>query len=563
MDSFFRPDPVTAVLNQPPPLEDYDLYSTNAALREALAREGGADAESRLAEAGRVFGQANVLKLGDLANDHRPVLKTHDGRGRRRDEVEFHPAWHALLEIGVSRGLVSLPWNQPRPGAAVARAGLFMLFAEVEAGTQCPMSMSHGAVPVLSKFAADVPEIEETWLPKLLSGQYDPRFLPAAEKRGVLFGMGMTERQGGSDVRTNLTEAVAEADRGPGRRYRLTGHKWFFSAPMCDAFLVLAKAEGGVSCFLVPRFEPDGRLNAIRINRLKEKAGNWSNASSEVEFHGALGTLLGEEGRGVATIIEMASHTRIDCVLAAAGMMRRALAIVLHHTRDRVAFGRPLSAQPLMQNVLADLAVESEAATRLAMRLARTVDAGASHQDRLLGRLLTPAAKFHVCKRAPAFAFEAMEAMGGNGYVEESRLPRIYRELPVLSIWEGAGNVMCLDVLRGLARDPGAVEALGAELAAVRGDDPRLDIHAEGLMASLSAPAIAEADARRLAHRITTAVTAALLVRDAPFPVADAYLATRLAGNGWGASFGTLPPEQPVEPILARAWPERPDEATM
>ena len=514
---------------------------------DGLARHGAAWIAPALEDVGRRVASESTLHLAALANANPPRLLTHDRHGRRIDEVEFHPAWHELLGMAVRDGLVALPWESERAGSQVARAALFYLYAQAEAGTQCPIAMSYGVVPVLRKLAAAHPDIESLWLPKLLSRRYDPRLVPARDKPGVLFGMGMTERQGGSDVRRTLS--VAEALGGG--RYRITGHKWFFSAPMCDAFLVLAQAPRGLSCFLLPQFRDDGSRNALRFQRLKDKLGNRSNASSEVEFHGADALLLGDEGRGIATIIEMATYTRLDCVLAAAGMQRRALAVALHHAGQREAFGRRLVEQPLMQNVLGDLAIECEATTRLALYLASCYEAGADEQDRLIGRLLTPAAKFHVCKRGPPFAAEAIEVLGGNGYVEEQDLPRIYRELPLLSIWEGSGNVMCLDVLRTVAREPRAVDALLARLREASGASAEFDRQVERVAALLAGAG--EADGRRLAHAVTLAVQATLLVMHAPDDVSEPFCRSRL-GEG-GASFGTLGASHGIEAVLERAMP--------
>ena len=547
-------DPIRTVANQSTPLENDERYTDDVALTEAVDRAGAGWAKARLADAGRVFASRDTMRLAALANDFPPTLRTHDRHGNRIDQVEFHPAWHELLSLSVARGIVSLPWRGAEPARQVARAALFYLYAQTETGTQCPIAMSFGVIPVLRRFMDDLPSIGELWLPKLLSDDYDARFVPAAEKRGVLFGMGMTERQGGSDVRRNITMAVPIGKRGSGQPYRITGHKWFFSAPMCDAFLVLAQADGGLSCLLVPRFVDDGRLNALHLQRLKHKLGNRSNASSEVEFHGATGFLLGDEGRGVATIIEMATYTRLDCVLATAGMQRRALAVAIHHARQRQAFGAALVEQPLMTAVLADLAIEAEAATSLAIYLAHCFEADAEEGDRLIGRLLTPAAKFHVCKRGPQFAAEAIEVLGGNGYVEENELPRIYREMPLLSIWEGAGNVMCLDVLRVLAREPDAADALRARLGAARGQHAAFDAFAAQLEALLSNPG--EADGRRIAHAVALAVQGTLLLQHAPAEVADAFCRTRLdPPAGWGHSFGTLPAGPACAEIVERAAP--------
>jgi putative acyl-CoA dehydrogenase len=538
------------VLNQPPPLVDYDLYSTDRALVEAVEREGAGWAHARLAAYGARMGQAETFALGELANRHPPELELFDRHGRRRDEVRFHPAWHELMRLLIAEGLHTGPWAEPRPGAHVARAAAYVLHGQVEAGTQCPTTMTYGAVPLLRREL----DLAAVWLPRLFSRTYDPRSRPVAEKAGALVGMGMTEKQGGSDVRTNTTRAEPVAGGGRGGEHRLVGHKWFLSAPMCDAFLVLAQAPGGLSCFFLPRFTPDGEPNAIRLQRLKDKVGNRSNASSEVEFHGAAAWLVGDEGRGVATIIEMAAYTRLDCALGTAALMRQAVAQALHHAEHRQAFGRRLVEQPLMRNVLADLALESEAATALALRVARTLDGEDLPAEAALRRLLTPVAKYWVCKRGAALAGEAMEVLGGNGYVEDGPIGRIYREMPLNSIWEGAGNVMCLDVLRAFAQAPELVEILEAELAPARGGDARLDRALGTLRAELADRTGLEARARRLVERIALALQGALLVRFAPTPVADAFCASRLADDRGGA-FGTLPPGIDVGAVIERAMP--------
>jgi putative acyl-CoA dehydrogenase len=540
------------VLNQPPPYENVNLLTTDRALAEALEREGGAWAMPRLTTFGELMGRAETLRLGALANEHPPVLHTHDRFGNRRDEVEFHPAWHELMALTAAQGVHSGPWADPRPGAHVARAAAYVVHAQVENGTQCPLTMTYAGIPVVHRQAEQTPWLRTAWLPRLLASAYDKRFVPIAEKTGALLGMGMTEKQGGSDVRTNTTRAEPAGERGPGREYRITGHKWFLSAPMCDAFLVLAQAPGGLSCFFMPRFAPDGTLNALEIQRLKDKVGNRSNASSEVEFRGAFALLLGEEGRGVPTILEMGTYTRLDCAIGTAGIMRRALTEALHHATHRHAFGKPLIEQPLMKNVLADLALESEAATALAMRLARAFDRQADEQEATLRRLLTPAAKYWICKRGPAVAVEAMEVLGGNGYVEESALPRIYREMPVNSIWEGSGNVMCLDVLRALEKMPRALAIMEAELGAARGGDRRLDGFLAALLKELGDTADIETRARRLTERLALAVQASLLVRFAPTAVAEAFCASRLDRDSGGA-FGTLPAGTDFVAIIRRA----------
>jgi len=528
--------PTHDVANQSGELVDYNLFTTNPALVEALAREGSVADHGRIAALGERLGTAEMFLLGDAANRNPPVLKIFDRFGRRRDEVEFHPAWHELMRRLVLEGLHTGPWAEPRPGAHVARAAGYMLWAEIENGTQCPATMTYGAVPAL----AHQPQDFAAWLPLLLSRQYDPRFVPAADKQGALMGMGMTEKQGGSDVRSNTTRAVPAGARGPGREYRLTGHKWFFSAPMCDAFLVLAQAPAGLSCFFVPRFVADRSVNALRLQRLKDKLGNHSNASSEVEFEAAYGLLVGEEGRGIPAILEMGVYTRLDNAIASAGLMRQCVAQAIHHARQRSAFGRLLADQPLMRNVLADLALECEGDIALVMRLARAFDTQHDEAEALLRRVLTPVAKYWVCKRAPPVVAEAMEVLGGNGYVEEGPIARRFRESPLNSIWEGSGNVMCLDVLRALAREPRTRDALMALLAHGKGRDARYDRFFDELHAELGDLADGEARARRLTEKIALAVQAAVLLAHGPEKSAHAFLASRLTA-GAPAAFGTLP----------------------
>jgi putative acyl-CoA dehydrogenase len=542
------------VTNQTPPLENYNLYANDRALGEAVLREGAAWALPGLQTFGAKLGEAAVMALGPLANRNPPTLFTYDRFGNRCDEVEFHPAWHALMTLGAGEGLHSSPWTDTRAGAHVARAAAYLLYGQIENGTQCPLTMTHASVPVLKKHLASLPMLESIWLPRILSREYDPRFTPIEEKRGALIGMGMTEKQGGSDVRTNTTTAVAEGATGPGKPYRLTGHKWFMSVPMSDAFLMLAKTNVGVSCFFVPRFTPDGGKNGLSLQRLKDKLGNKSNASSEVELQGAHGWLLGEEGRGVATIVEMATYTRLDCALGTAALMRQCVAQALHHARHRVAFGKRLLEQPLMKNVLADLAIESEAATALVMRLARAFDAQTDEAETELRRLLTPAVKYWICKRGPPVAAEAMEVLGGNGYVEESVMPRIYREMPLNSIWEGSGNVMCLDVLRVASRESRAFEIYFAEVEKAKGGDTRLDGFVARLKQELFAAGDKEHSARRLTEALALGMQGALLVRHAPSAVAEAFCASRIARD-WGGAFGTLAVGVQTDAIIKRAWP--------
>jgi len=541
------------VFNQSTPLADLNLFDTNYALQDALrlqAPDLDAAQLQPLHHLGARAGSAAMQAHARLANTHLPVLHTHDRFGHRIDEVEFHPSYHALLEAAVGAGLHGTPWAGGRH-AHLLRAAGFTLFTELEPSVLCPISMSYAATPALR----GNPALAAEWCPKLASRAYDPRMAFVADKPGVTMGMGMTEKQGGSDVRANTTQALREGHDAWGERYRLIGHKWFFSAPMCDAFLVLAQAQAGLSCFFLPRVLPDGTRNALRIQRLKDKLGNKANASSEVEFADAQAWLVGEEGRGVPQILEMGSMTRLDCALGTAGLMRQALALALHHTAERYAFGKPLAAQPLMQNVLADLALESEAATALALRLAHAFDQPDDPHEQAMARLLTPVAKFWICKRGSGFAQEAMECLGGNGYVEEGGegvMARIYREMPLNSIWEGAGNIMALDLLRALRRGDAAA-ALAAELAPARGAQRALDRFADTLPARLDAVK-GEADGRRLAEDVALAVQAALLVRAAPPAVADAFCATRLDGQG-GRSYGTLPARADLAAILGRAMP--------
>jgi putative acyl-CoA dehydrogenase len=535
------PHATHTVLNQAPPFEDINLFTSDRALTEALRREGAAWAEERAQAFGEIVGRRETIAWGFQANEHPPALRTHDRNGNRIDEVEFHPAWHALMALGVGHGLHALPWSEPQTGAHVARAALFMLLAQVEAGVGCPLSMTYSAVPALRL----QPDLAAEWEPRFASTAYDPRFAPAAEKAGTLCGMAMTEKQGGSDVRANTT--VARPLAGTVGEYELTGHKWFCSAPMCDAFLVLAQAPGGLSCFLLPRFTLDGRRNGFHLQRLKDKLGNRSNASSEVEFHAAWARLIGEEDRGVPTILEMVNHTRLDCVIGAAAGLRAGTARAIHHASHRRAFGKLLIDQPLMRNVLADLALESEAATTAMMRLARAFD-GAETPFR---RLATAVLKYWTCKRAPVHAAEALECLGGNGYVEEWGMARLYREAPLNSIWEGSGNVQCLDVLRAIQKSPESLHALLAEIWEARGGDHRLDIYVNELRAELGRPEDLELRARRLVERLALALQASLLVRHAPPEIADAFCASRLDGDS-GRAFGTLPAGTDFGAILER-----------
>ena len=532
------------VQNQPPPLEDYNLFTGDLALREAVVREGADWGQVRLTSLGGELGLPETIALGFAANRFPPQLEAFDRFGHRLDEVEFHPAWHALMTLALKAGLHSSPWADPKPGAHVLRAAGCYMLGQIESGVLCPLAMTYGAVPTLRQNRA----VAKEWLPRIFSHYYDPHFRPAREKTSALIGMGMTENQGGSDLRTNVTQAEPAGDGS----FRLFGHKWFMSAPMCDGFLILANAPKGLSCFLMPRWTPGGERNAVHINRLKDKLGNASNASSEVEFEGAYAELIGEEGRGIPTIIETSNYTRLDCVIGSAGLMRQAVAQAVHHAMHRTAFQKRLVDQPLMTNVLADLALEAEAAAVLTFRLARAYDESDQAAE-VFRRVVTPAAKFWICKRALAVTGEAMEVLGGSGYIEESIMPRLYREAPVNSIWEGSGNVMCLDVLRALDRTPGAAEVLAAEFDV--GDDPRVQPFLNRLAERLAAPDRRdEAQARTLVRDLVLALQAALLVRYAPPEVADAFCASRLE-RGAGGAFGLLPRGVDAAAIVARAVP--------
>jgi putative acyl-CoA dehydrogenase len=570
------PQATHAVTNQTPPLEHYNLYATDAALVAAVEREGAGWHGEALAGVGALLGTPEVLALGSQANRHAPELFTYSPRGERIDTIEFHPSWHRLLALLREQGLHALPFSDPQPGAMAARCAGYFLHGQLESGSLCPLTMTFASIPVLRR----EPALFSGLADKLYSREHDARDVPLAEKRSMMVGMGMTEKQGGSDVRTNQTRAYALEAGGRGGAYRLVGHKWFFSAPQCDAHLVLARIddEEGISCFYVPRFAPDGKRNAIQLNRLKDKLGNRSNASGEVEFLDAYGVLIGEAGRGVPTIIEMANYTRLDCVIGSAALIRAALVQAIHHARHRTAFGRLLVDQPLMRNVLADLALESEAATMLFMRLAGAFDghlaaeAGRGERegdvDRAWRRIVTPAAKFWICKRALAFCGEAMEVLGGNGYVEETPMARYYREAPVNSIWEGSGNVMCLDVLRALERDPVAAQALIEHWRGEAQGHRSMEAALDGLERSLAAPPeVREALARRLAQQLVLCAQAVLLLRHAPASSAEAFIATRLpdahGGSGglpaggaieWGRVYGTLPGRLDHAAIVERAF---------
>jgi putative acyl-CoA dehydrogenase len=541
------------VANQPPPLVDYNVFEADTVLGEAARREGADWDLERITAVGEYAGSEAAQELGRLANENGPKLKTHDRYGHRVDTVDFHPSWHELMEMAVGHELHCSPWKDPRPGAHVARGAAFMCMSQAEAGIGCPISMTYSVIPALRTH----PELAAEWEPRFLSAEYDPGNAPAPQKAGALAGMGMTEKQGGTDVRANTTLARPVNGGGPGAEYELSGHKWFMSAPQCDAFLVLAQADGGISCFLFPRWTPDGERNRFRLQRLKDKLGNRSNASSEIEFDSASAWLVGEEGAGVRTIIEMVNHTRLDCVLGGATGMRAGVAQAIHHATHRSVFGRELSEQPLMRNVLADLAVESEAATIAAMRLARAYDealAGDTEAQQLK-RVANAVLKYWICKRAPMHAGEALECLGGNGYVEESGMPRLFRESPLNSIWEGSGNVQCLDVLRAMIKSPASVEAFFAEVADGAVSEPRLQTFTDSLRDELPGDLeTIEARARRLVEKMALALQASLLVRYGDEAVADAFCASRLSGD-WGQAFGTLPAGTDFGRIIERHRP--------
>jgi putative acyl-CoA dehydrogenase len=536
------------VTNQSKALVDYNLFTSDPVLMRAVAYQGAADQFESLTGIGAEIGRAENFELARAANQNEPKLHAFDATGVRIDRIEFHPAWHALMEGVAKRRLHTGPWARPGKGAHLGRAAAYLMQTQIESGTLCPTTMTYGAIPAMSRD----PELARDWLPTLMSDQYDPRDVPFDRKRGGLIGMGMTEKQGGSDVRANTTRAVKCGDGS----FLITGHKWFYSAPQCDAHLVLAQSDDGLCCFFVPRFLPDGSNNRVFIQRLKDKLGNRSNASSEVEFDGAYARLLGEPGRGIPTILEMGTYTRLDCVTGTSGLMRQMVAQALHHGRHRSTFGKLLDEQPLMQQVLADLCLESAAATVLAMRLARAFDASQEDQHELaFRRVMTPAAKFWVCKRGPELAAEAMEVFGGNGYVEELPMARIYREMPVNSIWEGSGNIMCLDLLRALSRGPAAALAIERELTQARGHVPLFDCYFEGLMQTLKAPAHDEAAGRYLAWQLVVGVQAALLIGGADEALAAAFCETRLA-DARGSVFGSGRTRLPAVQIFAASWRE-------
>lgn len=540
------------VENQPRPLAPYDAYATDLPLREALHREGGGWAEPHVAAYGPIAG-GEAMALGVLANQHKPQWHPFDRYGHRIDEIEFHPAYHQLMELGVAHGVPNFGWRHAdRAGAQVARAALVYLHMQPEQGNNCPLTMTAAAVPTLRHHD----RVAAEWMSRVISTHYDGRSVPARQKSGNTIGMGMTEKQGGSDVRANTTRAYRVGARGPGELYELVGHKWFFSAPMSDAFLVLAQVDAGPTCFLLPRFAPDDTLNAVRIQRLKDKLGDWSNASAEVEFQGAAAWMIGEEGRGIATILEMVALTRQDCVIGSASLMRQSLVQAIHHTRHRRTFGKRLIDHGLMRNVLADLALDAEAAVALAFRIARAVDASPHDaRERAFARIATAIGKYYVCKRCVPFVNEAQECLGGNGYVEDFPLARLYRQASLNSIWEGSGNIQCLDVLRALAREPETREVLFAELDAAVGANARLDESVRSLRTELAHVETLETRARWLVEQVAIALQASILLRAGSIAVADTFCSVRLSDMR-GQCYGTLEVHTPFDTLIERAFPE-------
>ncbi|MFN2327572.1 MAG: acyl-CoA dehydrogenase family protein [Chromatocurvus sp.] len=542
------------VLNQSRPLVSYNSYLGDAALREGVARYGAGWASDALTRHGERCGSAEVINWGFLANENRPQFYSHDRQGYRVDEVRYHEAYHRLMRLGLHSGLHSSPWTRPGAGAHVARAAQYYLQAQVESGHGCPLTMTFAAVPTLRL----TPTIADTWLTGVLACDYQPENIPYFQKSALTIGMGMTEKQGGSDVRANTTRARALGAGGPGGDYELVGHKWFTSAPMCDAFLVLAQAEGGLSCFLVPRWRPDGSKNPIQVQRLKNKMGNVANASSEIELRGAMGWMVGEEGRGVPAIIEMVAMTRFDCMIGSAAGQRQAVAQAVNHAAGREAFGRRLLDQPLMRNVLADLQLEVEGSLALMLRMGAALDsslsAAGNEHDRLLLRLGLPTGKYWICKRTPTLTYEAMECLGGNGVIEDFILARLYRDAPVNAIWEGSGNVQALDMLRALARNPDVLEAWYVEIDAARGQHALLDAAVDRLKAALRDADDLEYRARSLVDQLALTMQAALLVQAATPSIADAFIRSRLGSHG-DRNFGTLPMGVAVDTLLQRANP--------
>jgi putative acyl-CoA dehydrogenase len=538
------------IFNQSPPFAEVNLFTSDIALGEAVAREGAGWTRGNLEAFGALTGSAKALELGRLANDNPPRLESFDAQGRRIDRVEFHPAYHQVMAISTAQGLHCSTLEAPQAGAHVARCAGSYMAAQMEPGHCCPITMTHAVTASLKH----EPSLLTVWLPKIVVRDYDPTPAPAERKRAVTFGMGMTERQGGTDVRANTTRAEPADGAGAGKPYRITGHKWFLSAPMSDLFLVLAQAKGGLSCFLLPRLKPDGSLNGLRLLRLKDKLGNRSNASSEVEFDNAEGVLVGDEGRGIATIIDMVTLTRLDCAVSSAALMRHALARAIHHAGYRSVFQKKLIDQPLMGQVLADMALETEAATALAFRLARAFDSGDDAAEAAYRRLMTPVTKYWVCKTAPQLIGEAMECMGGNGYVEEGGFPLLYREAPVNAIWEGSGNVMCLDVLRAIDKEPEAIDRVLSELDDGAAGDAALRSALDRVKRLLADCKRDQGGARRLVEQLALLQAGMLLRHNAPQAVSDAFIATRLAG-GWRNTYGAGLAHADTPAIVARAAP--------
>lgn len=540
------------VLNQPPELIDYNPYVQDQALGEAVNREGAPWAESELIEFGNLTGSQQMIELGFQANQNKPVLVSHDRFGHRIDEVRFHPAYHQLMQTAIENGIHSSHWTEPKTGAHVMRAAKFYLQSQVEAAHCCPITMTSAAIPALR----NEPEIADEWASKIMSRHYDSRNVPLEQKKGITIGMAMTEKQGGSDVRANTTSANPLGNGGPGQAYELVGHKYFVSAPMCDAFLVLAQAPGGLSCFLMPRWRPDGSKNALQIQRLKEKMGNVANASCETELRGAYSIMIGDEGRGVAIILEMVAMTRFDCMIGSAAGMRQAVAQATHHCSHRSAFGKRLVEQPLMQNVLADLVIEHEAALIMTMRMARALDnREQDEQEMRLARICTAVGKYWICKRTPGHAYEAMECIGGSGVMEDCIMPRLFRESPVNSIWEGSGNVQCLDMLRAMNRNKGSVEAFMSEINLSLGGDKRLDSLIQDLAKEFMPGSDMEYRARSIVEKMALALQGALLVRHGNPAVADAFCSSRLGSESSGLVYGTLPKGIDCKTIIERATP--------
>ena len=552
-----KPDPLAQtheVFNQARALEDYNAYDNDTALREAVRRHGAGWAEERLSAHGAKTGSAEVIEWGFLANEHKPRFFSHDRQGYRVDYVKYHEAYHRLMALGLESGIHSAPWTDPKPGAHVARAAQSYLQAQAEAGHGCPLTMTFASVPSIKL----TPSLAKEWLPKILNNAYDPRNVPHTEKQALTIGMGMTEKQGGSDVRANTTRAYPIGVGGPGEAYELVGHKWFTSAPMCDAFLVLAQTENGLSCFLVPRWRPDGTKNPIQVQRLKNKMGNVSNASSEIELRGALGWMVGEEGRGVPAIIEMVAMTRFDCMVGSTSGQRQAVAQAVNHALGRAAFGKTLIDQPLMRNVLADLQLEVEGSLAITMRMGEaldqsTLDPSNTHEQLLL-RLGLPAGKYWICKRTPFHAYEAMECLGGNGVTEDFIMARLYREAPINAIWEGSGNVQALDMLRALAKTPAVLDTWFDELAKTAGSDARLDKAVNCLKQEFTDMEQAEYRARDIVDRLSLTMQASQLVSAGNQSVAEAFIASRLGEHG-DRNYGTLPRGLDLDTILKRANP--------